>query len=159
MPSDLLFAGVLIVLALTIAIGIVVLGVRIERLKKALEDARIKGAINLQGAERQQMVLTRQLSAQAKHKPVGQLPQELKQIFADKVQRLYERYPTLTDADMTILVMLGIGLDNQAIITYLDMTKRTYYKRRQITSKRLGINATELDTYARENINPHYSNI
>ena len=47
-----------------------------------------------------------------------------------------------TEVDIQVLILIGMGLETQDILLILDMSKRTYYKRRQIISKRMSISTT-----------------
>ena len=55
-----------------------------------------------------------------------------------------------------MLILIGMGLETQDILLILDMSKRTYYKRRQIISKRMSISTTELDEKAQLLFNSKY---
>lgn len=71
--------------------------------------------------------------------------QELKTIFAETITALNESYPELTDLDIFVLLLIGIGFDNVEIATLLGMEKRTLYRRRQLISQRMGISSLEID--------------
>lgn len=58
------------------------------------------------------------------------------------------QFPGLTDLDMLVLCLLGIGMDNQEIATLLRMEKRTLYRRRQLMAMRIGISSLQLDEFA-----------
>lgn len=73
---------------------------------------------------------------------------ELSQVYAAQTNHLRLTYPDLTDLDLCVLLLLAIGLDNQEIILFLDMSKRTYYKRRQLIAGRVGLLASQLDQFA-----------
>ena len=77
---------------------------------------------------------------------------DLTSIFADETNHLRLCYPDLTDIDICVLQLLAIGLDNQEILTFLDMSKRTFYKRRQLIAGRVGLLASQLDQFAYANI-------
>lgn len=73
---------------------------------------------------------------------------DLTTVFADETNHLRLTYPELTDIDICVLQLLAIGLDNQEILTFMDMTKRTFYKRRQLIAGRVGLLASQLDQFA-----------
>ena len=58
------------------------------------------------------------------------------------------QFPGLTDLDMLVLCLLGIGMDNQEIATLLRMEKHTLYRRRQLMAMRIGISSMKLDEFA-----------
>ena len=73
-------------------------------------------------------------------------------IFADETNHLRLLYPELTDIDICVLQLLAIGLDNQYILDFMDMSKRTFYKRRQLIAGRVGLLASQLNQFAYANI-------
>lgn len=73
---------------------------------------------------------------------------DLSAVYKLPLQRLRSTYPELTDLDIAVLLLLAIGLDNHEIIVFLDMSKRTYYKRRQLIAGRVGLTASQLDQFA-----------
>lgn len=77
---------------------------------------------------------------------------ELTIIFSDETNHLRLSYPELTDIDICVIQLLAIGLDNQEILMFLDMSKRTFYKRRQLIAGRVGLLASQLDQFAYANI-------
>lgn len=77
---------------------------------------------------------------------------DLTTIFPDETNHLRLNYPELTDIDICVLQLLAIGLDNQEILTFLDMSKRTFYKRRQLIAGRVGLLASQLDQFAYANL-------
>ena len=79
---------------------------------------------------------------------IKQLGQELFSIYTTKVSALRVQFPGLTDLDMLVLCLLGIGMDNQEIATLLRMEKRTLYRRRQLMAMRIGISSMQLDEFA-----------
>jgi hypothetical protein len=71
---------------------------------------------------------------------------ELSHIFRERVSVLKSTYPQLTDLDMQVIVLIGLDVPTQDILTFTDMSKRTYYKRRQLIAKRMDTTAAQLDT-------------
>lgn len=78
----------------------------------------------------------------------AQACRELRAAYSKEVNSLQNHYPQLTEVDIDVLLLLGIGLDNQEIVEFLDLSKRTYYKRRQVIAGRLGVSAVELNDFA-----------
>ena len=70
---------------------------------------------------------------------------ELSHIFRERVSVLKSTYPQLTDLDMQVIVLIGLDVPTQDILTFTDMSKRTYYKRRQLIAKRMDTTAAQLD--------------
>lgn len=73
---------------------------------------------------------------------------DIELLFHPQLTNLKEEYPNLTDLDLLILTFLGIGMDNVEICSFLDMEKRTLYRRRQLISQRLNISSLQLDEFA-----------
>lgn len=71
---------------------------------------------------------------------------ELSHIFRERVSVLKSTYPQLTDLDMQVVILIGLDVPTQDILTFTDMSKRTYYKRRQLIAKRMDTTAAQLDT-------------
>ncbi len=78
----------------------------------------------------------------------------LQQIFDNEIDQIKAQYPTLTELDIQVLTLLGLGVSNYEILDFVDMSKRTYYKRRQIIAGRMGTSAAQLDALAKELIHP-----
>lgn len=79
---------------------------------------------------------------------IKHLGKELFNIFALQINSIKEQFPQLTELDMLVLCLLGIGMDNVEICTLLRMEKRTLYRRRQLMAMRIGISSTQLDEFA-----------
>ena len=62
-------------------------------------------------------------------------------------------YPSLTDTDAQVLILIGLGVDNNEILSFTDMSKRTYYKRRQLIAQRMNTTAAQLDELAKSLFN------
>lgn len=118
------------------------------RLRRQLEDARMQDAVHrTQLTERQELILE-QIHAQIRNREQQKVCAQLRASYDKEVAMLAHRYPELTDIDVDVILLLGIGLENQDIIGFLDLNKRTFYKRRQLISGRLSISATELNEFA-----------
>ena len=74
---------------------------------------------------------------------------ELLQLFGSKVNAIRREYPSLTDTDAQVLILIGLGVDNNEILSFTDMSKRTYYKRRQLIAQRMNTTAAQLDELAK----------
>ncbi len=79
---------------------------------------------------------------------IQQLSKELNAIFKQSIQTIKEKYPDLTDLDILVLTLIGIGMDNDEICNLLRMEKRTLYRRRQLIAQRIGMSSTQLDVFA-----------
>ncbi|MBQ8100414.1 MAG: hypothetical protein IJV55_01985 [Paludibacteraceae bacterium] len=79
---------------------------------------------------------------------VAGLTADFKRIYTKEIAMLCAAYPQLTQLDICILMLLGTGTSNQDILLLLQMEKRTYYKRRQILARRMGMFASELNRFA-----------
>lgn len=82
------------------------------------------------------------------HEDIKELGTELSGIFAEQLSSLRLQFPNLTDLDILVISLLGIGMDNVEICTLLHMEKRTLYRRRQLIAMRIGISSTQLDELA-----------
>lgn len=74
--------------------------------------------------------------------------QELRASYAKEVASLQKKYSRLTSNDIDILLLLGIGLSNQEVVAFMDMNKRSYYRRRQLISERTDIPAANINSFA-----------
>jgi len=81
-----------------------------------------------------------------------QLGNDLFDIFSFQISSLKISYPRLTELDLLVLCLLGIGMDNLEICTLLRMEKRTLYRRRQLIAMRIGVSSTLLDQFAAKQI-------
>lgn len=83
-----------------------------------------------------------------RHNDIQQLSDELNAIFKQPLQTIKEKYPDLTELDLLVISLIGIGMDNDEICTLLRMEKRTLYRRRQLIAQRVGMSSTQLDIFA-----------
>lgn len=146
---SLLFMGY----ALIMLIMVIVQAVKNAKLKQQLADMRIREQLYNKDSSAQQSVLLDQIKQQADR------PRAIDHLLHSneaKIKSLKERYPSLTEADMQVLVLLGLGIETQDVLLFLDMSKRTYYKRRQLIAKRMDISTTELDSKAKSIFTPKY---
>lgn len=143
LDSFVIFAVALIVLDI---IGIF-LYYYIRDLKRQITDFRIREVIR----QREDDIRYQQLLNQIKQPSAKtHIVDELQPLFGDKTESIRQRYPQLTDLDINVLILIGLGIDNNEILHLTDMSKRTYYKRRQLIAQRLGTTAAQLDPLAIE---------
>ncbi len=81
---------------------------------------------------------------------IEELSTELFEIYSKPISTVKKKYPDLTELDLLVLCLLGIGLDNVEICTLLHMEKRTLYRRRQLIAMRTGMSSTNLETFSRQ---------
>ena len=148
-----IFTIIFLVYAVIMLVMSIVQAIRNAKLKQQLMDMRIREQLYNKESSAQQSVLLDQIKQQADR------PRAIDHLLHSneaKIKSLKERYPLLTDADMQVLVLLGLGIETQDVLQFLDMSKRTYYKRRQLISKRMDISTTELDNKAKSIFTPKY---
>ncbi|MBQ7531660.1 MAG: hypothetical protein IJT12_08120 [Paludibacteraceae bacterium] len=80
---------------------------------------------------------------------IEELSTELFAIYHKPISAVKKKYPDLTELDLLVLCLLGIGMDNVEICAILHMEKRTLYRRRQLIAMRIGMSSTNLETFAR----------
>lgn len=83
-----------------------------------------------------------------KQEHVFELGEEIKSIYETEYNAVLSKYPQLTELDMLVICLLGIGMTNEEICDLIKMEKRTLYRRRQLIAQRIGISSTELDQFA-----------
>ncbi|MBR0296494.1 MAG: hypothetical protein IJQ95_03770 [Paludibacteraceae bacterium] len=148
-----IFTIIFLVYAVIMLVMVIVQAIQNAKLKQQLTDMRIREQLYNKDSSAQQSVLLDQIKQQADR------PRAIDHLLHSneaKIKSLKERYPSLTDADMQVLVLLGLGIETQDVLQFLDMSKRTYYKRRQLISKRMDISTSELDTKAKLIFTPKY---
>lgn len=128
---------------LIVAVSAVVYSIIV--LKRKLTDMHIRLLDTQREQEKQYKYLLDQIKQQS-DKPHAL--DELQYIFGYKISRIRDQYPALTDTDMQVLLLLGIGVENHEIMTMTNMSKRTYYRRRQVLAQRMGTTAAKLDVEA-----------
>lgn len=142
------FAITLIVL--TGAIMLLIYYVR--DLKRQITDAHIREVIHGREEAIRYQLLLDQIKAQG-GKP--QLLEDLQPFFGDKIDDIRQRYPQLTDLDCKVFILIGLGVETYEILRLTNMSKRTYYKRRQLIAQRIGTTAAQLDDTAQELLTIH----
>ena len=119
---------------------------RIITVRRELTDLRIRLLTTQREQEQRDKMLLEQLKQQT-DKPHAL--EDLQQLFSSKVNHIRRIYPALTDTDIQVLILIGLGVDNNEILTFTDMSKRTYYKRRQLIAQRMNTTAAQLDELAK----------
>ena len=118
---------------------------RTQYLKRQIADLRIKMVINHREELQRHQMLVQQIKQHNKSLAVD----NLQDLFADKIKELKSKYPALTETDIQVLTLIGLGVENADILQFTDMSKRTYYKRRQLIAQRMNTTAAQLDQIAR----------
>ncbi|MBR0296544.1 MAG: hypothetical protein IJQ95_04040 [Paludibacteraceae bacterium] len=111
---------------------------------------KVKEKINITEQAQDKLTRGEDLVAQFiyRHNDIKQLSDELNAIFKQPLQTLKDKYPDLTELDLLVISLIGIGMDNDEICTLLRMEKRTLYRRRQLIAQRIGMSSTQLDMFA-----------
>lgn len=120
-----------------------------------LKDSKITNHVTTSRLQIQKQMLVEQIRQKVlnnEYTSYQKASAELTNVFADETNHLRLTYPELTDIDICVMQLLAIGLDNQEILTFLNMSKRTFYKRRQLIAGRVGLLASQLDQFAYANI-------
>ena len=127
-----------------LAIGFVI--ERIMYLKREVKDMHIRLSAHQREEEMRYQVLINQIKQQNKPSAID----DLQLLFADKTKNIKRQYPALTDTDIQVLTLIGLGVGNADILQFTDMSKRTYYKRRQLIAQRMNTTAAQLDELAKQ---------
>lgn len=122
----------------------------IRDLKRQITDFRIREVIRQREEAMRYQLLLDQIKQQGAK---THIVTELQPLFGDKTESIRQQYPQLTDLDINVLLLIGLGIDNNEILHLTDMSKRTYYKRRQLIAQRIGTTAAQLDPIAKELLN------
>ena len=142
-----------LVVILGLCIIVIVLSIQNADLKQQLSDMRIRELMYNRDSQFMQSVLADQVTQQANR------PQAVEHLMSShkaKIESLRKQYPALTEADIQVLVLLGMRIETQDILMLLDMSKRTYYKRRQTIAKRMDITTQNLEETAQSMFYPKY---
>lgn len=136
-------------LTLVVIIFIIILLVdyRITLLKRQLTDLKIRLFVNQRAQALEHQALLEQLRQQGVN---PRTMQDLQALFGEKITSLTSHYPSLTELDVQVLILIGLGVENHEILRLTNMSKRTYYKRRQLIAQRMGTTAAQLDPLARQ---------
>lgn len=143
-----LFSEVDIIVVVNMVVWITV-GFVIERimyLKREVKDMHIRLSAHQREEEMRYQLLINQIKQQNKPSALS----DLQVLFADKINNIKRLYPALTDTDIQVLTLIGLGVDNTDILRFTDMSKRTYYKRRQLIAQRMDTSAAQLDELAKQ---------
>ncbi|MEE1069954.1 MAG: hypothetical protein U0K81_05720 [Paludibacteraceae bacterium] len=136
-----------------LTVGFIKLQINNANLKQQLSDARIRELMYKKEYTMRQSYLLEQVIKSPEH---SQGIDYLLRANEARIAYLKKHYANLTEVDIQVLILIGMGLETQDILLILDMSKRTYYKRRQIISKRMSISTTELDEKAQLLFNSKY---
>ena len=123
---------------------ICIIGTRVVFLKRQLTDLRIKMAINQREEAWRHQLLVKQIQQQKGNNALD----DLQHLFSDKIKKFKHQYPALTETDIQVVTLIGLGVSNTDILQLADMSKRTYYKRRQLIAQRMNTTAAQLDQIA-----------
>ena len=123
---------------------ICIIGTRVVFLKRQLTDLRIKMAINQREEAWRHQLLVKQIQQQKGNNALD----DLQHLFSDKIKKLKHQYPALTETNIQVVTLIGLGVSNTDILQLADMSKRTYYKRRQLIAQRMNTTAAQLDQIA-----------
>ena len=81
---------------------------------------------------------------------IEELSTELFSIYQKPINTVKKQYPGLTELDLLVICLLGIGMDNVEVCSILRMEKRTLYRRRQLIAQRIGLaSSTALEEFAK----------
>ena len=81
---------------------------------------------------------------------IEELSTELFSIYQKPINSVKKQYPDLTELDLLVICLLGIGMDNVEVCSILRMEKRTLYRRRQLIAQRIGLSSsTALEEFAK----------
>ena len=128
-----------------LAIGFVL--ERISSLKRETKDLRIRLLAQQKEEEKRYQLLLEQMKQYA-DKPHAL--NDIQNLFTDVTKDIRRKYPSLTDTDLQVLTLIGLGVDNADILQFTQMSKRTYYKRRQLIAQRMNATAAQLDELAKQ---------
>lgn len=143
-----LFSEVDIIVVVNMVVWIII-GFVIERimyLKREIKDMHIRLSAHQREEEMRYQLLINQIKQQNKPSALD----DLQLLFADKTKNIKRQYPALTDTDIQVLTLIGLGVENADILQFTDMSKRTYYKRRQLIAQRMNTTAAQLDELAKQ---------
>lgn len=146
--DDTTFLLILLLVQLILTGCLTYLFIKNARLKAENDSLRISESIHKHLMSDKQGAVLEQIRVKINQREQAQVCRELRAVYSKEVNSLLIHYPQLTELDIEVLLLLGIGLDNQEIIEFLDLNKRTYYKRRQTVAARLGITANQLNEFA-----------
>lgn len=144
---NIIITEVLPIVIIIIVVIMLLINYRTTALKRQVTDLRIRLLLNQREQTIRHQLLLEQIK-QESSKPHAL--DELQQIFGDKIANLRHQYPALTDLDIQVLILIGLGVENHEILEFTDMSKRTYYKRRQLIAQRMNTTAAQLDELAKQ---------
>lgn len=162
---SLFFIGILIIAAIYIFFKIDIINRKLEtqELQRKLAEAeteewrekmldKVKEKIAMTEEARDRMTRGEDLVAKYIYHQQGieELSTELFSIYQKPINSVKKQYPDLTELDLLVICLLGIGMDNVEVCSILRMEKRTLYRRRQLIAQRIGLNSsTNLEEFAK----------
>lgn len=159
------FLGVIIVFLIYLAIRTDIINRKLEtqELQRKLAESeteewrekmldKVKEKIAMTEEARDRMTRGEDLVAKYIYHQQGieELSTELFSIYQKPINSIKKKYPDLTELDLLVICLLGIGMDNVEVCSILRMEKRTLYRRRQLIAQRIGLNSsTNLEEFAK----------
>ena len=146
------FEIILVFLILLLIYGIIGFyrELKYQKQKEEIKRLRVSESLHKTRLTEKQQVLMDQIRKHIRSREQVLACQELRASYAKEVAFLQKKYPRLTSNDIDILLLLGIGLSNQEVVEFMDMNKRSYYRRRQLISERTDIPSADINTFARQ---------
>lgn len=123
---------------------------RVSCLKRQMADLQIQMLLNQREESLRRQMLLQQLQRDGKTDALD----EVTLLFSQKTKDLQRLYPALTETDLQVLTLIGLDVSNSDILQLTGMSKRTYYKRRQLIAQRMGTTAAALNEIARNCFTP-----
>lgn len=149
------FLGVPDIIIIANAAVVLIFGFIVERIitfRHELTDLRIRLLASRHEQAQRDRIILEQIK---QHADKSGALDELQHIFSNKAQLFQREYPSLTDTDVQVLLLIGLGVDNNEILSFTGMSKRTYYKRRQLIAQRMNTTAANLDKFAKTVFTPN----
>ena len=128
-------------------IWLTVLVFRHSSLKNQVADLRIRLSLSQREQEARYQLLLDQIRQKENR---SNALEALQHIFVDKIEQIRLQYPALTILDAQVLILIALGVENHEILAFTNMSKRTYYKRRQLIAQRMNTTAAQLDNLAKQ---------
>lgn len=128
-------------------IWLTVLVFRHSSLKNQVADLRIRLSLSQREQEARYQLLLDQIRQKENR---SNALEALQHIFGDKIEQIRLQYPALTILDAQVLILIALGVENHEILAFTNMSKRTYYKRRQLIAQRMNTTAAQLDNLAKQ---------
>lgn len=78
------------------------------------------------------------------------LTDKCRRLFTEQFNNLHSMYAVLESKDIVLIILLGLGIENQTIANIFDCSLRTIYKHRQFIAHAMQISSLELDAKAQQ---------